>query len=86
MNGGKTQQRNKRLLSTFSRYVAPSVLNELVRRGMLDTLTPTLREVTILIADMESYTRTMAALSLPDAARLIRDFLERLTAIRAGRC
>lgn len=76
----QTQQRNKRLLSTFSRYVAPSVLNELVRRGMLDTLTPTLREVTILIADMESYTRTMAALSLPDAARLIRDFLERLTA------
>ena len=76
----QAQQRNKRLLSTFSRYVAPSVLHELVRRGMLDTLTPTLREVTVMIADMESYTRTMAALSLPDAARLIRDFLERLTA------
>lgn len=76
----QAQQRNKRLLSTFSRYVAPSVLNELVRRGMLDTLTPTLREVTVMIADMESYTRTMAALALPDAARLTRRFLERLTA------
>lgn len=73
------QQRNKRLLSTFSRYVGPSVLNEMVRRGLEDSLTPTQREVTVLIADMEGFTRTTAALPLTDAARLTRDFLQRLT-------
>ena len=45
------QQRNKRLLSTFSRYVGPSVLNEMVPWPE-DSLTPTQREVTVLIADM----------------------------------
>jgi adenylate cyclase len=73
------QQRYKRLLSTFSRYVGPSVLNEMVRRGLEDSLTPTQREVTVLIADMEGFTRTTAALPLTDAARLTHDFLQRLT-------
>ena len=56
------QQRNKRLLSTFSRYVGPSVLNEMVRRGLEDSLTPTQRSHRADFADMEGFTRTTYAL------------------------
>lgn len=75
----RSQRSTKRLLNTFSHYVAKPVLNELLRAGATYSLTPTLREVTVLIADMESYTQTTASLSLEDAATLTKDFLDCLT-------
>lgn len=54
----QTQRRSRRLLATFSHYVAQPVLDEILRLGLTHSLTPTLREVTVLIADMEDYTHT----------------------------
>jgi adenylate cyclase len=68
-----------KLIETFSHYVAQPVLNEIIRTGLNHSLIPTLREVTVLIADMEGYTRTTSALSLEDAAQLTKDFLDCLT-------
>ena len=66
-------------MTTFSHYVAQPVLDEIVRLGMNYSLTPTLRDVTVLIADMEGYTQATSELSLEDAAGLTKDFLGCLT-------
>ena len=75
----RSQRSAKRLLNTFSHYVAKPVLTELLRVGAAYSLTPTLREVTVLIADMEDYTPTTSSLSLDDAADLTKEFLDCLT-------
>ena len=75
----RSQRSAKRLLDTFSHYVAKPVLNELLRERATYSLEPTLRDVTVLIADMESYTRMTSSLSLEDAASLTKDFLDCLT-------
>lgn len=75
----QTQRKSRRLMATFSHYVAQPVLDEIVRLGLQHSLTPTLREVTVLIADMEGYTRATSSLSLGDAATLTKDFLACLT-------
>ncbi|MFZ2854679.1 MAG: adenylate/guanylate cyclase domain-containing protein [Rhodocyclaceae bacterium] len=75
----QAQRRTRRLLNTFSHYVAQPVLDEIIRLGLAHSLEPTLREVTVLIADMEGYTRTTSSLSLEDAATLTKDFLACLT-------
>ena len=75
----QTQRRSRRLLNTFAHYVAQPVLDEIVRLGLNHSLVPTLRDVTVLIADMEDYTRTTSSLSLEDAAGLTQDFLGCMT-------
>ena len=74
-----TQGKSRRLLGTLNQYVAQSVVTELLRSNLTDPLSPVQREVTTLIADMEGYTRHVAALPVEDAARLTRDFLDCLT-------
>jgi adenylate cyclase len=68
-----------KLIDTFSHYVAQPVLDEILRLGLQYSLRPTLSQVTVLIADMEGYTRTTSSLSLEDAAQLTKDFLDCLT-------
>jgi len=75
----QTQRQSRRLMATFSHYVAQPVLDEIVRLGLKHSLTPTLRDVTVLIADMEGYTRATSSMSLGDAATLTKDFLACLT-------
>ena len=75
----QTQRKSRRLMATFSHYVAQPVLDEIVRLGLQHSLTPTLRDVTVLIADMEGYTRATSSMSLGDAATLTKDFLACLT-------
>ncbi|MDP1708839.1 MAG: adenylate/guanylate cyclase domain-containing protein [Gammaproteobacteria bacterium] len=75
----RAQHQTRRLLASFSHYVAQPVLDEIVRRGLTHSLEPTLCEVTVLIADMENYTRTTSSLSLEDAATLTKEFLGCLT-------
>jgi adenylate cyclase len=72
-------KRDRRTRKTLSHYVARPVLEEMERQGQTYSLTPTLREVTVLIADMEGYTRLTSALTLEEAAKLTRDFLGCLT-------
>jgi adenylate cyclase len=63
----------------LSRYVAPAVLGELLEKPDQDPLTPRKAEITVLIADMQEYTRLTNDSTLEDAARLTRGFLEQLT-------
>ena len=74
-----SQRRARRLLDTFSHYVAKPVLNELLREKASYSLEPVLCDVTVLIADMEGYTRMTSSLPLDDAAALTKDFLDCLT-------
>lgn len=73
------QRRSRQLLSTLRQYVAPSVVEELLRSEAIDPLKPRQLEVTTLIADMEGYTGQVEALPVAEAAQLTRDFLDCLT-------
>jgi adenylate cyclase len=73
------QRRSRHLLSTLRQYVAPAVVEELLRREADDPLKPRQLDVTTLIADMEGYTSQVEALPVAEAARLTSDFLACLT-------
>ncbi len=73
------QRRSRHLLSTLRQYVAPSVVEELLRSEAEDPLAPRQLDVTTLIADMEGYTSQVEALPVAEASRLTRDFLACLT-------
>jgi adenylate cyclase len=74
-----TQRRSRHLLDTLRQYVAPSVVQELLRSDLDDPLQPRQLDVTTLIADMEGYTTQVESLPVEEAARLTRDFLDCLT-------
>ena len=77
---GRTQWESRRLLDMFQHYVAPPVLDELLRaRGRLDPLAPRYLEVTTLISDMEGYATLVEGHSLEEAVALTRGFLDCLT-------
>lgn len=73
------QRRSRHLLSTLRQYVAPAVVEELLRSEVDDPLKPRQLDVTTLIADMEGYTSQVEALPVTAAAQLTRDFLDCLT-------
>jgi adenylate cyclase len=73
------QRQQGRILQSFASYVAPSVLSEMLRRGLWQPMLPQRRTITALCADMQGYTRLTADSSLDDAARLTREFLQCLT-------
>lgn len=74
-----SQGKSRRLLETLRHYVAPAVVDELLRSDLKDPLAPRQGSVTTLIADMEGYTGQVERLSMEDAAQLTRDFLDCLT-------
>lgn len=74
-----TQRRSRHLLDTLRQYVAPAVVQELLRSDLGDPLAPRQLDVTTLIADMEGYTSQVESLPVEEAARLTRDFLDCLT-------
>jgi adenylate cyclase len=73
------QRRSRRLLGTLRQYVAGEVVDELLQSDLKDPLAPRQLQVTTLIADMEAYTTHVESLSMEDAARVTRDFLDCLT-------
>ena len=74
-----TQRRSRHLLDTLRQYVAPSVVQQLLRRDIADPLAPRQLDVTTLIADMEGYTTHVEALPVEQGALLTRSFLACLT-------
>jgi len=74
-----SQSRSRHLLDTLRQYVAPSVVQQLLRSDMADPLKPRHLEVTTLIADMEGYTAQVESLPVEEAARLTQQFLDCLT-------
>jgi adenylate cyclase len=73
------QRRSRHLLDTLRQYVAPKVVEQLLRSDVADPLAPRQLDVTTLIADMQDYTSQVESLSMDEAARLTRDFLDCLT-------
>lgn len=74
-----SQQKSRHLLDTLRQYVAPEVVDELLKSDLADPLKPRELDVTTLIADMEGYTTQVESLSVEEAATLTRDFLDCLT-------
>lgn len=74
-----TQRHSRKLAITLSHYVAPTVLDEILRRNLAHSLDPQLRHITVMVADMAGYTRMTSSLCLEDAADLTKTFLECLT-------
>jgi len=74
------QRRSRSLLHTLRQYVAPSVVQELLRRDLKDPLTPRHLDVTTLIADMQGYTSHVESLPVEEGAELTSTFLACLTA------
>jgi len=75
----QAQRRSRHLLQTLRQYVAPAVVEQLLRSREQDPLRPRERDVTTLVADMEGYTSQVETLPVEEAARLTRDFLDCLT-------
>ena len=70
---------SRQAMTTLSHYVAEPVLKLLVRQGLQRSLIPARQQITVLVADMASYTRLTASSSLEDSARLTTEFLEAIT-------
>lgn len=75
----QAQRRSRHLLQTLRQYVAPTVVEQLLRSVEEDPLRPRRCDVTTLVADMEGYTTQVELLPVEEAARLTRDFLDCLT-------
>jgi len=73
------QHRSRHLLDTLRQYVAPAVVQELLKSDLADPLKPRQLDVTTLIADMEGYTAQVESLPVEEAARLTQEFLDCLT-------
>lgn len=74
-----SQKKERALLKNLSSYVGKPVLRELIRHGLKNSLSPSLREITVLVIDMQGYTKRIMQLSLPEAANFTRSFLEKIT-------
>lgn len=75
----RAQRVSRQAMTTLSHYVAAPVLKLLVRQGLQRSLIPARQQITVLVADMASYTRLTASSSLEDSARLTTEFLEAIT-------
>ncbi len=75
----RTQRQGRRLMATFSHYVAQPVLDEIVRRDLQYSLEPSLCDITVLVADMAGYTQLTSSLPLNQAADVTKAFLGCLT-------
>jgi adenylate cyclase len=73
------QSRLRSRTKLLSRYVARPVLDELLRSEGADPLTPRRADITVLIADMQDYTRMTNDSTLEQAAALTKGFLHQLT-------
>lgn len=73
------QRERRQLVQAFSTYVAPTVLDTMLRDGLDKPLTPRHAHITVLSADMENYTGLTAGGTLDATAELTRSFLQCIT-------
>jgi adenylate cyclase len=74
-----TRQLFQRSLQLLSQYVGPTVLEELSHQDYGQVLEPQLKEVTVLVVDLEGYTQLVTRSSLEEAAQLTKRFLSLMT-------
>ena len=63
----------------LSRYVSRPVLRDLLAKQNFDPLKPRLATISVLVADMVSYSQTVAEQPLDGAATITKEFLEAIT-------
>jgi adenylate cyclase len=63
----------------LARYVSTPVLRDLLKEQNFDPLIPRSAEITVLVADMVSYSQTVAEQPLDGAATMTKEFLEAIT-------
>jgi adenylate cyclase len=66
-------------LQLLSQYVGPTVLEALSAQDYSRVLEPQLKEVTVLVVDLEGYTNLVSHSSLDEAADLTKHFLSLMT-------
>jgi adenylate cyclase len=74
-----TQREQSQILRSFATYVAPSVLERMLRQGLDNPMVPQHGDITVVSADMQDYTGLTNRYSLQEAAQLTREFLQCLT-------
>lgn len=74
-----SRQLFQRSLKLLSKYVGSTVLEELSHQDYSQVLKPQLKEVTVLVVDLESYTQLVKRTSLDEAAVLTKRFLSLMT-------
>lgn len=75
----RSHRETKKVVSILAHYVAPAVLDEIVRHPEFRPLEPQHHEITVLVVDMAGYTALTGQLPLEQAAQLTREFLRLLT-------
>lgn len=73
------QREQGAVLRSFATYVAPAVLQQMLRQGILQPMVPQHRLITVISADMQNYTGLTSQSTLHEAATLTREFLHSLT-------
>lgn len=63
----------------LGRYVSKDVLKRILQAGNFNPMIPRQAYITVLVADMASYTATIESLSLEQAAKVTKKFLEYIT-------
>lgn len=74
-----TRQLFQRSLQLLSQYVGSTVLHELSQQDYSQALVPQLKEVTVLVVDLEGYTQLVTRSNLEEAAELTKRFLSLMT-------
>jgi adenylate cyclase len=73
------RQRTRYISDVLARYVSIPVLKEILSQQDAIALKPKSAEITVLVADMASYSETVSQQSLDDAAAITRGFLSQIT-------
>jgi len=73
------RQRTRYISDVLARYVSTPVLKEILSQQDINALRPKSAEITVLVADMASYSETVSQQSLDDAATITRNFLSQIT-------
>lgn len=73
------QREQGHILRSFATYVAPTVLQQMLEKGIQNPLVPKYANITVVSADMQNYTGLTGQGSLQDTADLTCGFLQCLT-------
>ncbi|MEM9738557.1 MAG: adenylate/guanylate cyclase domain-containing protein [Pseudomonadota bacterium] len=79
--GGAAAIARRRLAAGFARYVAPDIMRQILMDPEPPELGGEVREVSVVVTDLEGFTSLMEALTPADGADLLRDYLDCLGAV-----
>lgn len=75
----RSHRETQKVVDILAHYVAPAVVDEILRHPEFRPLEPRHHEITVLVVDMAGYTALTGQLPLDQAAQLTREFLKLLT-------